>query len=401
MAVIPQIERVTKDAALSHFFLMFGYKLYSFYFPLYLVAKSFSLPQVGYTNFFIYLPIAIFAPIAGFLNHKINPAILSAIGILGYGIHALGMLIFPNLSIFYLFQIILGISAALFFVSARAILMSSKLENYDRAFAWFYSANSYAATVAPAVGAFFIWKFGFLSVFALSFVIQIINSIFCFSGLRKHTRKLADGLAIKQSGQNYRSALSEIKKKNAFTFMGISFLLLILAGFNNTFFVLFLKNLNWSQNKILIFNSLLYLVFLPISFGIIKQVARLKSEKNISWGSQITGFFSALLGVFSAALNFYWVFFIMLGTFIGGLIADSGRSGFLSLRLKKYPEESAAIDTVFAPLATAAGSLIGGLIIVPLGYPLVFIVAGGLIFTAGTFGFLFQRKIKGLSNQKI
>ena len=401
MPFIPKIEKITQDTALSHFFLMFGYKLYSFYFPLYLVAKSFSIAQVGYTNFLIYLPIAVFAPLAGFLNHKINPAILSAVGILGYGIHAIGMIVFPNLPVFYLFQIVLGISAALFFVSSRAILMGSKLENYDRAFGWFYSANSYAVAIAPAVGALFIWKFGFLGVFALSFVIQIINSIFCFSRLRKHTGQLADDIKIKQSIQNYSSAFSGIKEKNTIGFVFISFLVLILAGFNNTFFVLFLKDLDWSQNQILIFNSLFYLVFIPLSFGIIKQLARSKSAINISRGSQIAGVFSVLLGALAAIVNFYSVFLLMLGTFIGSLITDSGRSGLLSLKLKKYPEESAAIDTIFSPLATAAGAIIGGFVILPLGYPLVFILLGLLIFTSGTLGFLFRSKIKGLKNQAI
>ncbi len=119
---------------------MFGYKLFSIYFPLFLVARNFSIEQVGYTAFLIYLPIALFAPLIGFLNHKINPAILASIGILGYGIYSLGMIIFPNLISFYIFQIILGISASLFFVSSRAILMGAKLENPDRAFGWFYSA---------------------------------------------------------------------------------------------------------------------------------------------------------------------------------------------------------------------------------------------------------------------
>jgi len=125
MSIFPKIEKITRDTTISHFLLMFGYKLFSLYFPLFLVAKNFSLPQVGFTHFLIYLPIALFAPIVGFLNHKINPAILSTIGIFGYGIYALGMILYPNLFIFYLLQTVLGISAALFFVSSRAILMGS------------------------------------------------------------------------------------------------------------------------------------------------------------------------------------------------------------------------------------------------------------------------------------
>jgi hypothetical protein len=168
-----------------------------------------------------------------------------------------------------------------------------------------------------------------------------------------------------------------------------SFLVLILAGFNNTFFVLFLKNLGWSQNQILIFNSLLSFIFLPISIWVIKQVAKFKSETNISRGSQITGIFSILLGGLVTILNFYYIFFIMIGKYIGGLMAGAGRSGLLSTKLKEYPEESAAVDTIFAPFATAVGAIIGGLIIGTLGYPLIFILGGVLIFLLGFFAKFF------------
>ena len=391
MFSLPKLERITRDATISHFFLMFGYKLFSLYFPLFLVAKNFSISQVGYTHFLIYLPIALFAPIAGFLSHKINPAILASLGILGYGIYALGMIIFPNLITFYIFQIILGISAALFFVSSRAILMGSKLENPDRAFAWFYSASPYADAIAPAVGALIIWKFNFLGVFVLSLVLQFFNAIFCFTKLRKQTTNLTENITVKESTNNYLKVLSDIKKKDISFFVSISFLVLILAGFNNTFFVLFLKVLGWSQNQILLFNSLLSLIFLPISIWVIKQVSKFKSEMNISRGSQITGIFSILLGGLVTILNFYYIFIIMLGKYIGGLMAGAGRSGLLTTKLRKYPEESAAIDTIFAPLATAVGAIIGGLIIGPLGYPLIFIFGGILIFAGGIIGKRFAR----------
>ena len=70
MSILPKIEKLTKDATFTHFFLMFGYKLFSFYFPLFLVARGLSLPEVGYTYLLIYLPLAFFAPLAGFLNHS-------------------------------------------------------------------------------------------------------------------------------------------------------------------------------------------------------------------------------------------------------------------------------------------------------------------------------------------
>ena len=365
---------------------MFGYKLFSLYFPLFLVAKNFSIAQVGYTHFLIYLPIALFAPIAGFLNHRINPAILSSLGILGYGIYSLGMILFPNLLTFYLFQVILGISAALFFVSSRAILMGSKLENPDRAFGWFYSAPSYADAIAPVVGALIIWKFNFLGVFVLSLILQIFNAIFCFSKLKNQTNQLTENIQIKESGQNYLKVLEVIKERKSFFFVMISFSVLILAGFNNTFFVLFLKNLGWSQNQILLFSSLSSLIFLPISIWVIKQIGKFRSEINISRGSQIDGIFSILLGGLVSILNFYYIFIIMIGKYIGSLMTNSGRSGLLTTKLRQFPEESAAVDTIFSPLATAVGALIGGLIIGSLGYPLIFILGGILIFGGGILG---------------
>lgn len=60
MPFFPKIEKNTRDATISHFLLMFGYKLFSLYFPLFLVARNFSLPQIGYTYLLIYLPITIF-----------------------------------------------------------------------------------------------------------------------------------------------------------------------------------------------------------------------------------------------------------------------------------------------------------------------------------------------------
>ena len=384
MTIFPKIERITRDAAISHFLLMFGYRIFSVYFPLFLVSRNFSTPQIGYAHFLIYLPIAFFAPLVGFLNHKINPAILMALGILGYGVYSLGMIIFPNHLIFYLFQVILGISAALFFVSSRAILMGSKLENPNRAFAWFYSAPSFGDAVSPAIGAILIWKFGFIGVFALGFLIHFFDAIFCFIRLRKQASHLTEPIKIKESGRNYLKTIEVLRKKENYPLIFISFLVLVLGGFNNAFFILFLKNFGFSFNQILVFNSVLSLVFVPISIWLIKRISKLNSERNVSLGSQIVGIFSILLGAFAGVLNFLSIFLIMIGKYVGGLMAGSGRSGLLTTKLKEYPEESAAVDTIFAPLATAIGALVGGLIILPLGYPLIFIIFGVLIFGAGT-----------------
>ncbi|HQK58466.1 MAG TPA: MFS transporter [Candidatus Pacearchaeota archaeon] len=380
-------ETITRDTSLSHFLLMFGYKLFSLYFPLYLVANNFSLSQVGYTNFLIYLPIALFAPVVGFLNHKINPAILMVLGILGYASYSIGMILFPNLIVFYILQIILGISGALFFVSSRAALMGAKLKNPDGSFGWFYSAANYGDAFAPALGAFLIWKFGFTGVFTAAAIIQVTAAIYCFLSLRKSQVEQVDNIPLKESLNNYSRVVQTMGTKKSWLFIGVAFLILILGGFNNTFFPLFLKSLGWSQNKILIFSSSLSIIFLPLSVWVIKIISQRRSEVNFSLGAKIVGVFSVILGILANYLNAVCMFFIRLGNNIGGLMASSGRSGLMAANLKEYPKESAAVDTIFSPFATAFGALFGGWLVSAFGYPFIFISFGSLIF-----GFAFLLK---------
>ncbi len=377
---MPKIEKITFDATLSHFLLMFGYKLFSLYFPLFLVARGLLLPQVGYTYLLIYLPIAVFSPLIGFFNHKINPLILAGIGIWGYGFYSLAMILIHPAQmpiLFFAFQVFLGISAAMFFVSMRGILMSSKLENHNRAFAWFYSSPLYAEVAAPAVGALVIWKFGFFGVFALSLIIQFFNGVFCFSQIRKQKPPVLDkDFQFKKYAQNYEKVFKILKQKAILVPVIVSFSVLILAGFYRAFFILFLKHIGWSQNLILFFVSLLSLIFLPFSLFVIKRVESRASEKSIFQGALLTSGFSIALGIFGSCANFFVIFLIKLGQSVSNLMCGSGRSGLLSRKLKRYSEEAGALDTVFSPLGVALGSLVSGLVINFLGFGNLFIFAG-------------------------
>ena len=407
MFTFPKIEKITFDVSVSHFLLMFGYKLFSLYFPLFLIARGLSLPQVGYTYLLIYLPIAIFAPVAGFLSSKISPAILAAFGTFGYGFYCLEMLLInPTQSPFLFFQaqIFLGISAALFFVSARKILISSKLENHNQAFAWFYSSPYYASAIAPAVGALVIWQFGFYGVFILGLILQFLNAIFCLTTLdrRRHFEMSPSenspvipaeaGIHSSNIFKNYQKAFKKLKERNIFILLSVSFSVLILAGFYRAFFVLFLKNLNWPQNLILFFISLLSLIFIPISFFIIKRIGKIGSGKNIFQGVIITGIFSIVLGGLGAFANFSTIFMAKFGQSIGGIMAGSGRSGFLSKKLKDCPEQASAIDTIFSPLGIAIGSLISGLIIGFLGFNNLFILGGIFVIITAIIGKILWRQ---------
>jgi len=390
MSLLPKIEKVTRDVTISHFFLMFGYKIFSIYFPLFLVARGFSLPEVGYTYLLIYLSLAIFAPIVGFITHKINPAILATLGILGYGIYALGMILIPGTHpvgavLFYFWQVLLGISAALFFTSTRAILISSPLKSYARAFGWFYSAPHYANALAPAVGALFIWKFNFIGVFIFSLIIQFFTAIFCFTQLKKQKiGPLNRYFNFQKFQKNYQKVFQKIKEKGILLPILVSFSVLLLAGFYRAFFVLFLKDsLGWSQNLILVFSSLFSFLFLPLSLFLIKYLGRVKSEKNIFQGGIITGVFSTLFGALIPVLNFFNTLLISLGRAAGDLITNAERSNLISRKLKESPEEAGVIDTIFSPLGVALGALISGVIIGFLGYQLLFIFGGIFVVAVG------------------
>ncbi|MDP3995931.1 MAG: MFS transporter [bacterium] len=383
MFSFPKIEKITRDATLVHLFLMFGYKTFSLYFPLFLVAKGLSLPEVGYSYLLIYLPLSLFAPIAGHLNHKINPAILTSFGVLGYAIYSLGMIfIIPQTSLgvfmFYLWQILLGISASLFFVSIRSILMGYPLENSDRSFGWFYSAPFYADAIAPLIGAFFIWRFGFTGVFIFSLIIHLSTFIFCFVKLRKPAKPLVDGgFGLEDSKNNYKKIFSSLKRKTVLPVFLISFSVLFLAGFYRAFFVLFLKDqLAWSQELILIFISVFSVLLLPLSFLIIKRLEKNNSGKNVFQGGLLVGFFSVILGLVTPFLSFLSVLVINFARSAGSLISSSGRSGLISKNFRAEPEEASVIDTVFSPLGVALGAFVSGLIIGFLGYQALFIFGG-------------------------
>lgn len=378
MFAFPKIEKVTRDATISHFSLMFGYKLFSLYFPLFLVARGMSLPEVGYTYLLIYLPIALSAPLVGFLNHKINPATLASIGILGYCSYALGMILIRTPVLFYLWQVLLGISAAMFFVSVRAILISSRLENYDRAFGWFYTAPFYAEAIAPAIGAALIWKFNFIGVFIFSAVLQIFTAIYCFWQLGKQKIKPLDrAFNFQKFKDNYQKVFEKIKEKTVLLPTVLSFSVLLLAGFYFAFFVLCLKDfLAFSQNQVLVFVSVLSATFLPISLFLISRLKNFQSKRNIFRGGMAAGVFSILFGSLLPFLNFFTLLLINLGRSTGALICNSGRSGLISQKLKESPEEAGALDTIFSPLGVAAGALISGTIIGFLGYQPLFILGG-------------------------
>ncbi len=338
---VPKMEKVTFDVSLVHFLLMFGYKLFSLYYPLFLISIGFTVMNIGSIYLLIYSVIAVFSIVINYYINRLNPSKVAALGIAGYGFFALLMLLSSSplfistiksvipfylaqwiisfdisgkLIIFYIAQIILGFSAAAWLVSLRLILMKSKLESKSRSFGWFYSMPHYASVIAPVIGGAVIWKFGFAGVFALSVLIQFANAIYAYARLNgnlTHSKPLSREEPLQRSQQtktslrkNYSQIFNIIKSDKTFALILISiFAVLILGGIYRAFFVLFLESISFSNEEIIKFIAIASIAYLPLSIITIKIMGKLKSEKIISGGITIEGIATIVLGLFASALS--------------------------------------------------------------------------------------------------
>ena len=373
-------NKVTRDLTAVLFLLMFGYKLFSAYFPLFLAQIGFSLPQVGWAYLLIYLPIAICAPFAGFLCRKINPALLMITGILGYASYALAMIFAGNTIFFYFWQIMLGISAALFFTAARFLLMEYPMKNVERGFSWFYNAPNWADVIAPGVGAFLLWKTNFTMIFLISFAIQMLAIVWVLRLWQLPVRQARPEFAFSNLLNNWRVMFAGLAKPKVAPSVFLSFALLWQAGMYSAFFVLFLKNaLLWSNNEILFFVPLAAAVFSIAYFFVIRPIQKDKNESSIARGSLTASAASMFFILPLPFLNFFSVFAIDLFQNAGAFLAGAGRSALLTKEFKATSAEAGALDTMFSPLGIALGSLTAGFLIGPLGYQWLFFWGGAVV----------------------
>jgi predicted MFS family arabinose efflux permease len=405
----PKMEKITFDVSLAHFLLMFGYKLFSLYYPLFLVSIGFSVMNVGGIYLLTYSIIAIFSVAINYYIHRLNPSKVAALGIAGYGVFALLMLLSSNIYVFYSAQIILGVSAAAWLVSLRLILMKSRPESKSISFGWFYSMPHYASVIAPVIGGAVIWKFGFAGVFALSVLIQFANAIYAYARLNGNCWLHSPDRAVELIAQkgstvpprqelwsqqkvkihkslrkNYSQIFSIIKSDKIFALILIFvFATLILGGIYRAFFVLFLENLSFSREEIIKFIAIASIAYLPLSIITIKIMGKLKSGKIISGGITAEGIATIILGFLANALNLLGFFAIMLIDSLGALMLGSGKSSLLCKKLKNYQEEASTIDTVLTTLGPALGALIGGIAISYIGFQNTFLFAGAIVFLCG------------------
>lgn len=370
-----------RQASFSHFLLMFGYKLFSLYFPLFLLSQGLSLREIGLTYLLIYLPIAVVSPFVGFLNYKIKPSILITLGILGYALYSFGMLTIPVSFFFYFFQVVLGIGAALFFVSERGVLVGSHLQKPERAFAWFYAAPYYAQELAPAIGAILIFKWGFVSVFALSLIIHLMNIIFTLFFAKEEPEELKqkDGERIKESLAVFSQIAKQTIKPPLLFPVLISFSVLLVNGVYMAFFPTFLKSIGFSQNAILLYLSVFSFIFVPLTLYMIRRLAKADGRRDMLKGGLLFGGMTLLFGATANFIGSLGILVLMELGELGAFLTGADRSGILSRAFSRHPKEMAALDTVLPPLGTALGALIGGILVGSLGYGVLFAAGGVLV----------------------
>lgn len=403
LSYLPQMEQTTFDVSLVHFLLMFGYKLFSLFYPLYLASEGVSLLSIGNIYFLTYAIISLSCVVINFYIHRVNPARLAALGIFGYGVFALLMLLSRDIYVFYLAQVILGFSAAAWLVSLKFILMSSQPQSQTRSFGWFYAMPSYATAIAPAVGGIIIWQFGFPGVFAASVVIQFLNAIYAYVRLRKH----ADVLGCQdQQARIQRESLGQLRRyrevlrlldrrRNVLTMLSFIFAALVLGGVYRAFFVLLLQDLSFSQAQVIQFTSALAFVYVPFSVLVIKLMGRFRKTRIVSAGMALEGAAALVLGVFYSALSAGAIFILSLLDSMGALALGSGKSAFFAKKLAGFREEASTIDSVMTTLGPALGGLVGGLAVSALGYQTTFVLMGAVVLMMGIGSLFFQFEERG------
>jgi len=387
------MEKVTFDVSMVHFLLMFGYKLFSLYYPLFLISIGFSLIDVGGVYLITYSAIAFFSLIINHYIHKLDPVLIAVSGILGYGVFSCMMLLSHDHVIFYSAQLVLGFSAAAWMISLKFLLMESKKRNDQSKFSWFYSMPNYAAAIAPAIGGFIIWKLGFVGVFSISVLVHIVNAFYAYFRLSADSDLMKKNKIPRGRRNISRKKLVDIyrilRQERCIFILVLSFIFAsMLVGIYRAFLVIFLESVSYKREIIIQIISISSVAYLPLSFFVIRAISRLKSIDVLHGGILMEGLVSIFLGVFSPILNFFGILAALIADSFGVLMADTGKSSFLSKKLQDHCEEASTIDTIISTLFPALGSLAGGILISFFGYQNTFMAAGLIVFISGSISFL-------------
>jgi len=389
-------NHIARDAALSHFALMFGYKIFSLYYPLFLAAQGLSLAQIGKVYFLIYIPMAIAAPLAGFLTKLVHPALLAAVACLGYSAYALAMVFdAANAVAIYGWQIALGISAAIFATAVRALMIRVSNGNAENDFSWFYNATYWAAAAAPAAGAIIIWQLSFEAAFMIAAAICGFAAVLSL-GMITYQWQSGRGLAaLPRFAKSFAGTARLAFSKKVSGYVALAFAVLLAESALHPFFVLFLKDeLALGQSQAMMFLAGIAAAFSIFYFFVLRRWQTGNPKIGIIRGGAAAGVSTLAFGLFLPFLCAIGAFLMELIRNAGGFLSGTGRSALLAEELKSRPSEAAAIDTVFSPLAVGLAAILGGYILNSLGYQALFLISGVMILAVA--GLVLIAKKRGM-----
>ncbi len=349
----------------AHFFILFGYKLFSLYFPLFLIEKNFSFSEIGYAYLLIYGTIALSSPLLRMIFTKRDAAKLIQLGFLGYILYSVGMIFSEDIIEIYLWQIFLGISSATFYISSRFIISESKKVTEE--FSYFYLTPFLVSFLAPFIGGILLLFFGFNGIFKISILVYILGMVV--------TKKLIKGVykIHKRKGEIKLLKSAICANKLIFFVLAIA---LISIGIYRSFFVVFLEEyIKLSKDKIVLFVTTGALLVSLISLKSTNFTRR--NEKNdIYLGNFLSGISSMIIAV---SQSIAVLFALFLCENIGRWLSQTGKSGFLVKSIKRDKEMTAVFDTIFTSLFVALGSVCGGVIAEYFGIKFLFFFIGILL----------------------
>ncbi len=346
--------------SISHFLILFGYKLFSMYYPLFLAAKGFEFVAIGSMYLLLYLSVGVASPMIKKLMCDGCHTKFMALGTAGYALYSAGMILSTASWQFYMWQVFLGASSAIFYTASRALLMGATSANRDRNFAYFYSAPFYAMFLAPVMGGIILWFEGFTGVFLASILIYIVGVLFAIVEGHRVSARHTSLRKKRNHGQESLSLLKIIGSNRAILPLTLAFLILFSVGVYRSFFVLFLKDeFNLSYSDIVMWVSLTSLLSIPLSLKAAKFLDKRGSEENMLLGASLFGVLTLLVAF---TYNLLLLFCIYVVENLSKLISQSGKSGYLASLFRRDENMGAMLDTFLTSFGVASGSFVAGVL---------------------------------------
>ncbi len=344
-------------ASISHFLVLFGYKMFSLYYPLFLEKKGFNLAVIGSMYMLIYISMAVFSLLVWRIVHR-SPCLVKyiiPIGIVGYAAYSVGMITAKTQLHFYIWQLELGLSAALFYIGVRSVIMGHKSRSYDKEFLYFYSAPFYSNFLAPTVGGLILWAFSFREIFVASLFVYLIAITFAYLKWNKISIE-----RIAKHKTSCGSIFDPLKKEGVnVIFLTVAFLAMFSVGIYRGFFVLLLKNeFGMNKSNIVVWIAVTSFISIPISWKLARFVEKRRSEHNLLVGNCIS---SVMALAVALCFTLPALFFIFLIEYAAKLISESGKSGLITRFFKHDEEGGAVFDTFLTAFGVASGAFIGGM----------------------------------------